>query len=930
MKTCDSPSSIEVLETRIAPAKLLTLVDVDGDLITITTTKGTDADLLAAVTTSTPAGAVPGGVFINVINLGANAAAFDGTSITITAKRGPLGGDGLVNVGTIVATGLDLGTVTVKGDLFDIDAGKNTPGSKVAAINVDSTTGDGTWSLACSVGSLTVKTDVTGTEIAVIGASLGKLSIGGSLLGKDVFAGGYIHVDNGTLGKVTIGGSIVGGSQTDSGKLEAKSITSVTIGGSLIGGSGLGSGQIRSTDTAGSIGSITITGDVRGGANTESGRIYSQGSLGATTVGGSVIGGGNSFSGVISAEKGIGQVKVGYDIVGGTVGLSGIISSAAGIAGVTIGGSLLGGTGTGSGSILAVGGNIGPINIRGDLQGGPANAAGVFPSNSGRIFAQVGTFGDADFASIASITIGGSVVGGGFTDQGQIFADGNIGQVKISGDLRGGTGLQSGFLKSGKNLGLVSIGGSMVGGSGGLGGSIQSNGKLDGVKVGGSMVGGSGPGTATILSIDTLGTVAITGSVIGSSGSGSGYINGDNGIGKVTIGLDLVGGDGKAPGGSGIGGGGIRSLSGGIASITIGGDVLGSPGGEFNASIRASGNIGPIVIRGDLESGSANSSAVLPIDSGVIVARTTSDATFASIASLTIGGSVIGRGPNTYGQVFADGDVGPVKIGGDLRGAVSVLSGAVRTGRDLGFVSIGGSVLGGDNGGESGAILAVGKVAGVKIGGSLVGGSGGASGRISSQVAIGPVTIGGDFIGRGNAGGFIGTNGTIGAIFIGGSVLSFGGPAQIASSNEAGLGNDTRLSLKSLTIGGSASGLEVIANGADDIIGPIKIGGDWREGSIRAAVNFGGDIFFGTNDDVAAGIGDPDLFSKITSITIGGAVFGTAGPGDHFGFVAQEIGALSIAGTKIPLERGPGNDTDATLGRYIISSARDFTVHEVA
>jgi hypothetical protein len=272
-----------------------------------------------------------------------------------------------------------------------------------------------------------------------------------------------------------------------------------------------------------------------------------------------------------------------------------------------------------------------------------------------------------------------------------------------------------------------------------------------------------------------------------------------------------------------------------------------------------------------------------------------------------------------------------VKIGGDLRGGAGTLSGGLRTGRNLGFVSIGGSMLGGA-GTDSGSILS-GKIAGVKIGGSLVGGDGGvASGRIGSNIAVGPITIGGDFIGRGNGAGLIGSDGILGAIFIGGSVLSFGGgPTEIVASNGAGLGNDTRMSIKSLTIVGSASGLNVVASGADDIIGPIKVGGDWREGSIRASINPGGGGFFGDNNDTANGVGDPLLFSKIASITIGGAVIGTASVGgDGFGFVAQEIGALSIGGTKIPLLPGHGNDTDATLSRYIISASRDFTVHEVA
>src|SRR5688572_23147167 len=171
--------SIEPLEARIAPARL-SLIDVDGDLITITTTKGTDAELDAAVSSFAVAGAVPGGETIDTINLTGD---FDGTSLSVTAKRGPLGGDGLVNVNVISAFGLDLGTVTVKGNLADLDAGKiGIPASKIVAINVHSARGNSIWLLNCSVGSLIVKTDVSGPEIRVGGASLGKLTIGGSLI----------------------------------------------------------------------------------------------------------------------------------------------------------------------------------------------------------------------------------------------------------------------------------------------------------------------------------------------------------------------------------------------------------------------------------------------------------------------------------------------------------------------------------------------------------------------------------------------------------------------------------------------------------------------------------------------------------------------------------------------------------------------------
>ena len=52
------------------------------------------------------------------------------------------------------------------------------------------------------------------------------------------------------------------------------------------------------------------------------------------------------------------------------------------------------------------------------------------------------------------------------------------------------------------------------------------------------------------------------------------------------------------------------------------------------------------------------------------------------------------------------------------------------------------------------------------------------------------------------------------------------------------------------------------------------------------------------------------VFSKITSIVIGGQAFGTASSGDHFGFVAENIGSFKVKTgvTTFPLVVGNGND----------------------
>jgi hypothetical protein len=53
---------------------------------------------------------------------------------------------------------------------------------------------------------------------------------------------------------------------------------------------------------------------------------------------------------------------------------------------------------------------------------------------------------------------------------------------------------------------------------------------------------------------------------------------------------------------------------------------------------------------------------------------------------------------------------------------------------------------------------------------------------------------------------------------------------------------------------------------------------------------------------------DPLAFSKIASLTIGGQVLGTLGGTDHFGVVAEVVGAVRVAGTLIPTVAGESND----------------------
>jgi hypothetical protein len=115
-------SSLEVLEPRIAPAtltgRLLKYVDVDGDLVTITFTKGT---LVADNFTFNSAFGFAGMQQLQRINL-VPAEGVDGTNIVVTVKRGPEG-NGTAHIGEILAAGRDLGIVSTAGDIGKIGAG---------------------------------------------------------------------------------------------------------------------------------------------------------------------------------------------------------------------------------------------------------------------------------------------------------------------------------------------------------------------------------------------------------------------------------------------------------------------------------------------------------------------------------------------------------------------------------------------------------------------------------------------------------------------------------------------------------------------------------------------------------------------------------------------------------------------------------------
>jgi hypothetical protein len=409
-----SSSFIEPLEARIAPAAILTLTDIDGDIVTITTSKGTDAQLDLAVSRS-PAGIV-GGVKINGIDL-SSTAAFDGTDLRVIAKRSSLGGDGRVNIGSIDAdddlvtpldTALNLGRIVIDGNLVDFDAGKGTPGSSVKSLKVQSTSGSAEWNIRADLGALKVENDLRGSHVNVgTGFSLGAVSIGGSLLGGDTPNSGYITA-GAKIGTIRIDGDIKGSTGYASGSIYATSIDSLHVGGSLIGGTGGDSARIDIS----TLGALKIGGDVDGGDG-HGATIYASTSIDTIKIGGNMLGGSGGAASILvgspflKQEAQIGMVSIRGSVVGAET-ISGSIRCYGDIGSVKIGGDLLGGIGFGSGGLDA-GGKLG------------------------------------------SVTIGGSMLGGDGFSSGSIYAGDGIKSLGIGGDLRSGSGKEAGSIFGGRS-----------------------------------------------------------------------------------------------------------------------------------------------------------------------------------------------------------------------------------------------------------------------------------------------------------------------------------------------------------------------------------------------------------------------------------------------------------------------------------------------
>lgn len=644
-------SRVEVLESRIAPASI-TFIDIDGISVTISSSKGSTADLQQVAILA----AEGAGQELHELKLSDLANVFKGANISIV--KGALDDNQFVDVGFINALGLDLGKVTVDGDLGRIlagDANSVTPAAKkltvgsigVQGLNTQDAGGTLVSKFVGRLGLLTVKGDFKEASLTVLG------------IDPDPDEGVSTAIDaRGDIGDIVIGGNLLGGGDPKSGSIYAKgSIGNITVTGSILGGGGEASASITSERL---MGKVKVGGDVAADAvalANLSARIFSSQGMGSVNVGGSLRGGGGVESGNLSTAGGLGNVTILGDIVGGAGLRSGAVGAGGQIGKITIGsatsgGNITGSTGEQSGGILS-GGNMKAVKVFGDIVGGAEKFAGSITSDG----------------KIASVFVDGSITGGGGEQSGTIGSSLALGSVNVMGDLVGGGGKNSGNLLSKASIDSVNIEGFVKGGGGEQSGAIGCIKTLGPVSIGKDLQGGSFLNSGVILSGQRIVRVTIEGSIIGSTGDHSGIISSAGDIGSVIVRESLSGGTNLSTG--------IIQATGKLGSVTIEGDVKGGVGD--NSTMITAASIGSVLIEGDVVEG-------FGFRSGSVIA------TEGNLGSIVVKGSVdlVENSSNEKANriQFSAGDTLGTATFGALNGTGGLTAGLITGRNSIGKVTV--------------------------------------------------------------------------------------------------------------------------------------------------------------------------------------------------------------------------------------------------
>lgn len=508
----------------------------------------------------------------------------------------------------------------------------------------------------------------------------------------------------------------------------------------------------------------------------------------------------------------------------------------------------------------------------------------------------VGAIGSINVATDV-IEAGIFAINGAPNPSGVTTAFGNIGKVTIGDDLIGRVAVEAasdntGSIQAAGKIGAVKIGGDIIGGGGANSGSVIASGKIAGLTVGGRIIGGSGDNSGTVYAgidstiVGTIGPVNVGIAVLGGIGINSGVISADGKLGSVTIGGLLTPADPLALGNALAGGLGNNSgsISSGstIGSVKFFGNVIGGVG-NLSATVASIGKFSKLSITGDMVGGDGDGS-------GAIYSRDLASAQIAgNLGGISVSGALTGGAGLGSGKIEAEGSITKITLGSMSAGA-GIFSGT-----------------GPLQGAKAGQI----KILGIMDSSDIT--IGGALGNLSVTGAV-----------------------TLSTIRVANNLSAFSAASltdsTLSARGQAVQGRTSDVAFGKVTVLGDVTNSQILAgynlNGAgvnpDAQIGRVTVAGNWSASDLVAGIADTGTAGFGdSGDTVISGANSARIISKIASVLIAGTVTGTASPTtDHFGFVAEVIGAFKVGTPPVAV-------SVTTVGTELDAINTDVTAREI-
>jgi hypothetical protein len=282
-----------------------------------------------------------------------------------------------------------------------------------------------------------------------------------------------------------------------------------------------------------------------------------------------------------------------------------------------------------------------------------------------------------------------------------------------------------------------------------------------------------------------------------------------------------------------------------------------------------------------------------------------------NLTSARIGGSITGGDATNGGELFVSGKLRALNVVGNLIGGTALNSGCVEVGGKTESILVRGSIVGG-SGTHAGAVTLHGDALAITVRGDLSGHEGLFSGSITNANGfIKALEVRGSVIGADvDSSAAISATKEIKSLKINRGI--WGDAAHGVAISAGGLLTQTgtqNFAFRDIRIGGTVQHTDVLAGYSADLkavngsaqIRSVFVGGDWGASSLSAGVADRGQAGFGDNSDQIFETHTAAIVSSIASIQIRGAVSGTSGGTDQFGFVAGSIGALTIGKAKTAL-----------------------------